>query len=223
MDSPALRFGRALHVAVLEPDVFRTMYAVAPDVDRRTKEGKKIYADWVEEHADAELLSDSDMEQIQSMVAAVQAHPFAAKLFSAGDSEVSIRWDDPEYGCPCKARLDHWAGGMVADLKTCQDARDEAFAKSFYRYGYYMQAPFYLDALTLATGKQCGPFLFVAIEKEPPHGIQVHEVPKDELDYGRQEYKRLLAIYAECVRNDSWPGYEPEINQLCLPSWAMKG
>ena len=40
-DTPALLFGRAVHKYVLEKDDFFTEFAVAPNVDRRTKEGRK--------------------------------------------------------------------------------------------------------------------------------------------------------------------------------------
>ena len=42
-DTPSLLFGRAAHKYMLEKDEFKTEFAVAPNVDRRTKEGKELW------------------------------------------------------------------------------------------------------------------------------------------------------------------------------------
>lgn len=42
-ESEAMRFGTAVHVAVLEPDSFNDRYHIMPACDKRTKEGKALY------------------------------------------------------------------------------------------------------------------------------------------------------------------------------------
>ena len=41
--TPTLLFGQVFHKLVLEPDTFGEEFAVCPDADRRTREGKQIY------------------------------------------------------------------------------------------------------------------------------------------------------------------------------------
>ena len=48
-DTPALLFGRAAHKYILETYDFYTEFAVAPNCDRRTKEGKETWAKFVAE------------------------------------------------------------------------------------------------------------------------------------------------------------------------------
>ena len=55
-DSKALKLGRAIHSLVLEPDTFLAKYAVAKDFDRRTTEGKKLYAEFVALHEGKEII-----------------------------------------------------------------------------------------------------------------------------------------------------------------------
>ena len=43
-ETKALKFGTFVHAAVLEPDTLNDLYATAPDVDRRTKEGQETWA-----------------------------------------------------------------------------------------------------------------------------------------------------------------------------------
>ena len=40
--TPALLFGQVFHKMLLEPDTFGEEFVVAPEVNRRTKEGKQI-------------------------------------------------------------------------------------------------------------------------------------------------------------------------------------
>ena len=41
--TPSLVFGAAVHKLLLEPDTFGDEFAVAPDCDRRTKDGREAY------------------------------------------------------------------------------------------------------------------------------------------------------------------------------------
>ena len=43
-ETKALRFGTFVHSAILEPHTLNDLYATAPDVDRRTKDGKEQWA-----------------------------------------------------------------------------------------------------------------------------------------------------------------------------------
>lgn len=43
-ETKALRFGTFVHAAILEPHTLNDLYATAPDVDKRTKQGKEDWA-----------------------------------------------------------------------------------------------------------------------------------------------------------------------------------
>src|SRR5690606_27841947 len=79
-DTPALAFGRACHAAILEPEVFAAAYAVAPEIDRRTKEGKAAYAAFAEASAGREVISAADFAACHAMAEAVRRHPVAGRL-----------------------------------------------------------------------------------------------------------------------------------------------
>ena len=48
-DTPALAFGRATHKAILEPETFYDEFVEGIKVDRRTKEGKAVYEEFLSE------------------------------------------------------------------------------------------------------------------------------------------------------------------------------
>ena len=61
--TPALLFGVAAHMAVLEPERFQAEYIVAPKIDRRTKEGKEAWTALMK--SGKALLSKDDSDKIE--------------------------------------------------------------------------------------------------------------------------------------------------------------
>ena len=129
-DSQALLIGRATHKWILEPYSFYDEFAIAPECDRRTKEGKEIYNKFVAEVEGKDVISSSDFETIQAMRDALYATPFAKKLLD-GQHEKSFFWVDEKTGIPCKARPDSYSklGNkyICVDYKTTTDAETSAF------------------------------------------------------------------------------------------------
>ena len=85
-----MRVGTLGHMCLFEPNRFRAETAVAPIVDRRTREGKSIWEQFQAENAGKELITADEAEQLQAMRTAVRAHPAAAKLLDNGNPEVSM-------------------------------------------------------------------------------------------------------------------------------------
>lgn len=65
--TPALLFGQVFHKMALEPDTFHEEYAVVPDVDRRTKEGKQRWGEFVEQSAGKSVIPADMFEQAKAM------------------------------------------------------------------------------------------------------------------------------------------------------------
>lgn len=215
-DTEAKLFGRALHAAVLRPDIFDERFVVRPTFSGKGMKARKEA--WEAEHVGQEILSQANDIDIRAMREELKRHEFTERLFGKGKSEVSIRWDDPDYGVPCKARLDHLVAKMVGDIKTCQDAREHAFRRDIWKFDYYFQPAFTLDGLFTLMGTECSPFVFVAIEKKPPYGIIVWEIPwhSPDIEYGRERYKPLLQLYKDCCESGEWPSYPPIVQTMYL-------
>lgn len=222
-DTTALRVGRAVHCAVLEPDRFIHDYTPF-DGDRRTKDGKAAYAAIIE--AGQVALPASEYTIATSIRDAIRAHPSAGPLFAGeGRHELSLIWDDPTTGVRCKARQDRHspflAGGAIVDLKSTQDAEPGAFARSMFTFGYHRQGAHYVDGAA-ACGLPAEHFVIVAAEKEAPFGISVFRLNEGAITAGREEVGALLARYQRCVESGEWPGYPAEVRDLTLPDWAWK-
>lgn len=229
----AQKIGTALHSLVLEPDDFAARYVLAPKFDRRTKAGKEAAAAFEAEHAGKITVDPDDWVQLHAMRDAVMAHPGARHLLTSGQgfAELSVYWTDEATGELCRCRPDWWrADGILVDLKTTEDASKEGFRQSVVKWGYHVQAPYYLDGTEAAHRAGHAPegfqhptaFAFIAVEKKPPHLVAVYDLDAESMDVGRAEYRDKLDALAECKRTGAWPGYGDERQTIGLPEWFLK-
>lgn len=168
--------------------------------------------------------------EVEAMTEAVLATPTARALFAqaGGAAEASVFADVD--GVPVRARFDflpeQGEGRRVAvDLKTTIDASKRAFEKSVASYQYDVQRAWYLDALTAATGPMphgMDPeMVFVAVEKEPPYLVAVHQIPQSWAEKGHTKAAVARRLFAECTRSGTWPGYPTEVQLLDEPIWHV--
>lgn len=222
-ETPALRIGKAVHKLTLEGRAaYEDAFAVEPKADGRTKEGKAIKAAFAESAEGKTIITASDAELVESMAAGILAHPLAPALLADGTTELSLIWDDPETGCPCKGRMDlaRLEAGAILDLKTTLDASPAAFARSVVSFGYSTQAAAYLSGAA-ALGASVTDFIIVAVEKSAPFAVGIYRLPDAALELGRRRWREACALYVQCLESGRWPGYPETITELALPNWAM--
>lgn len=230
-DTTVFAFGRACHCLVLEgEEAFIKEFAVAPKCDKRTKEGKAIFAAFEADLNGHSIITIEEFESIQNMRRAVHMHPFASQLLGDdGLSETTIIWDDPETGLRCKCRPDrnpHNINHVLLDLKTTTDASAEGFSRSCIKFGYARQAAWYLEGMAQATGEPWsmdGIFAFIAVEKTAPFRVEVYTLDANFMAYGRLQCRTLLDIEVECRKSNYWPAWKYlEAQQLVLPGWLER-
>ena len=181
-----------------------------------------VQAEWLANNQARTVLTQEQWDQLHRMRDAVMAHPAAGKLLTGvpGKAELSVYWTDPATGVLCRCRPDWWReDDLLVDLKTTDDASLEGFARSIANWRYDVQAPFYLDGVKAATGRKPRGFVFIAVEKKPPHAVGVYVLDAESLTLGRAQYVADLQRYAECVKSDSWPGYGDKIQTISVPAW----
>lgn len=212
-DTPAMAFGRATHVYLLEGDeAFLRECAVLPvGIDRRTKAGKEAWANFESANRSKTIISSEDFRKLELMKQALGKHPFASKLLAEGLSEQTVIWTDDVTGLPCKCRPDRIPSGnkgVLVDLKTCSCAGEYEFGRDVVKYGYDLQAAYYLGGIQAATGTKFDAFCFIAIEKEAPYRTETYILDAEFIARGWSEYRRLMNIEAECRAKGVWPNYK---------------
>jgi hypothetical protein len=213
----AMVIGSATHAAILEPEVFAKQYMLLKDVtDRRSS----AYKQAVEQFGADNVLTGTEADAVAGMQAALQLNVAAKlRLDETGWCEIACFASDPVTGVLVKCKFDKLTSDLLSvDLKTTQDLRD--FAKSVANYRYHVQAAFYSDVFEWATGKQLTGFEFLAVEKEAPNASRIFLLDTPSVDYGRKLYRETLDVYAECLRNDTWPMPAGDVEYIALPYWA---
>lgn len=227
--TPAMAFGIACHKMILEPESFGEEFAISPNVDGRTKEGKEIKARFAEENAGKTIISQDDSLVMADMEEALEKCKLANKLIRGkGETEVPFFWTDPETGEKCKVKLDRlvkynrrW---YVVDYKTTQCAETFRFNSDMWKLGYYMQAAMYTEGVMRAKKLRKRPgFLFVAQEKKAPYSVNVIEVSEEVMNAGIAKFHQLLDKLHTCKAIDQWPGYmNGDVpNDAFVPNWMQ--
>lgn len=220
--SAAMELGTAAHKIVL--GVGADLVLVDAD-NYRTKAAQEI-RDAARAAGKVPLLP-AEMAEAEAMAAAVRAHPLAGRLFDGGEPERSLFWVDEHTGIWRRSRLD-WlpfpsARRMVIpDLKTGMSVSPDAIAKAVWNFGYYIQAPWYVDAVR-ALGLDDDPdFLLVFVETAPPYLVTVAGLDDDAMRTGRERGRKACERFRDCTESGIWPGYtdEVQIEWVSLPRWA---
>lgn len=218
----AMQFGTAVHCCVLEPARFVTLVKAAPEINKRTKDGKAEWAAFQLANAGRILLTPSDYDRVLACAKAIGDHPAASRLLEGARCEVSLFWEDGEYKVPCKARLDAWNHGGAIDVKTTTDASADGFARQAANLLYHVQAWHYFSGCEHALDSSPQFFAFVVVESEPPHAVACYTVPRDALMAGRRLMDEALGRYRDALKVGRWPGYPDTINPIELPRWALR-
>lgn len=209
--TPAMTFGSAVHTMVLEPALFAKRYAVAPEVDRRTKAGKEQYNEFQASIGDREVITQKDYERLALVNTAVQRDPHAQQILSQA---THFEQDEtkPIEGVPFRGIADVVGETWVADLKTTSDASPKGFQRSAANLGYHLQAAAYCEIW------QVDYFYWIAVETEAPWNVMVYRQHADSLAKSTEVLRSLIRRWRD------WDGkpasYTDGIQDLELPRWA---
>lgn len=223
-ETAAMRLGSAVHVAVLEPELFGSIYVVWEGGRR----AGKAWEAFCEEHAGREILTLDEYERCVAMQARVRQHPIAGPYVRGGQSEVTILWeetlpavsDQPAIVTPMRGRIDYLRDDVIVDLKTTRDGSPDGFGREVWRLRYHTQLAIYQAGVKAITGKLL-PVKIVTVESEAPHVVTVYDMPEHVLEIGREEYRALLSHLDWCKREGRWPGYSDTETEILLPRWVM--
>lgn len=220
----AMRFGTALHCAVLEPEKFADKIVVM-DIDRRTKEGKVL----AEKHKNDTYVSTRDLSVIEAMHRSLFVHPIAGPIISATTERE--KWLNGSLTCDHgDVDIHGIADGVVNlqkrkicfDLKTIGDATIDEIEKSIKSYNYHWQAYFYNEMLKQQFGSTFE-FFFIFVDKTDHHNVQVVELDEAWLQCAEEQIAPLLDDfykYLASEENALYRGYSNTIKKIPCPGWV---
>lgn len=227
-DTQSRKFGRAVHVALLEPLVFAERVLIAESCAAILKTGDRKGQPCgkagccVDENLrwfcgthrpdDAtvpdDFVSPAEHERIQAMVATLHSHPAMALLKAPGWSECSVVYD--WNGLTLKGRLDRFSADarFVLDVKKCRlgyGTMDEC-RKAIDNYQYLAQMAIYWKGVETLLGfrPRC---LWLFVEDSPPHCPQIVEAEEWELEHAWNDVAAISSGFKAARDADKWDGY----------------
>ncbi len=241
--SSAFKLGQAADLLLFNPERFSEEFveysgSAKADGEWTTERRGKGWAEFKEfaEREGKQILTEAELDEAQNIAKACHQHEIAAGLLSDGRAHTVVIWRDEHTGLLCKAQLDYLQhleseDHMIVDVKTTRSITPRAWAADSFKYGYHVQAAFYLDGLFdqlyggfNSTDLPHIGFTDIAVEKGSPRPeVVCYEVPPQLIYYGRQQYRGWLEEYAACKESGVWPGIADRMTmQTKPPEWIRE-
>lgn len=165
-----------------------------------------------------DIVTAKAMKWIKPAAEALLRAPEARRLLEGASIEVAAFWTDEQTGVECRALYDGVRENTLFDLKSTRDLSPAAFGRAAFDYGYHRQNAWYRDGAEAVTGRPFLDFVFIVVEKEPPHAVVLLRHDDDHVALGRAENRANLNLYAACKEADMWPG--PSEGTIAMPRWV---
>jgi len=236
------RIGAACHAFILEPDVFKKEFKIAPKIARRSGADKMAWisffidngwceaeefvysnkaAEWNPAFTAAtgiNFVDKEEIERINLMAKSMQSNPNAMRLLQNSVSEASVYWTD-ESGLNLRCRPDALSDSFITDLKTAERLDDYAVDRSIANFGYDLQDAMYTHGCQVASGKY-RPFTFIFAQPKPPFMVRVIVLNEYAKEKGWDKYQANKARLKECLDSGVWA---PLPDDLDHELFARKG
>lgn len=232
----ALEFGKLFHSAIENGEKFLDMIKVMPKFTGKTlegnesgnsKEAKLKRVEWAMNlKPGAIVVTEDQAKQLTGMMKVISNHSKAKFLLKDSIRESSGWVKDPITGLILKFRPDLIsAHEYVVDFKTTMDASRQSFYWDVFSLRgrdprfYILNAAHYAYCGKLLGLKRHDSFVFVAIEKTAPWGLNVFGIDKGQLDIGERWRAHLTRQYAECLASGKWPCYAEDVQSFETPMY----
>lgn len=244
----ALDWGSLVDCLLFTPSEFDEQFVLSPATYTNGK-GKEMpwtlksdtCQEWKDEKEQAGLIviTQTKLREAGKAVEVLKADKKVSALLGQSRFQVMIagNYKDHETGLviPCKTLQDIQPdsqsihGSALADLKTGYDATAQKWSRKVNDFDYDAQAAMELDMFNAESGQERDQFLHIVQESDAPYEIGRRTLSHEFLEIGRHKYLSALRLYAWCLKNNEWPGYDDTTNEfengwrLTQPEpWMMK-
>jgi len=214
-ETPAMRWGFLVHLAILEPESFIGRVAIFDG----TKRGK-AWDEFKTANDSLDIITADEHDRLMAISTAVRSNKAAGDLITNTLHELSVRANDATTG-QAKARLDGFSPILgVVELKTTARIQPELFAKQFVGMGYDLQVGWYCDLARRHYELDAMPACHViAIESKPPYDVAVYRVPDMVINVGKSKARKIAEAYRQAEKAGVFPGVMDGVKELVMPAW----
>jgi len=233
-DKPHLNVGKAAHDLILLSERWEEFYHVLPEgfhSGHTNKWAEAIAAREVAQKRGQTVLRHEDAAIVKEVADRIRDNKLAMATLTGGATEETLAWQDPQTGVWLRARPDFRPDSIlmkrgvmaVSDLKFMAPTfcSPSGFSRAIDNFGYHQSAAFYSDGIRAIYGHYPTHWVFVVVEKEPPHTVSIYELPAEDIERGRLLNRRAINLFAQCLERGEWPAYaEKNPREVGLPPWA---
>ena len=226
--------GTIAHLAALEEHLLEERVVIVHARDWRSKAAREVRD---EAHANGKVpilfqrdegSSGPDFQKVMAMRNALRNSPLAAPLLfeAKGNNEVSYDWVDEYSGVSCKARADRIVEEKdtvkLIDLKTAPSASPQYFQRAMAQFGHHLRADFYIHGWEKQDTEKWADYIFVVIQREPPHLVSVFDLDAQALEWGGKLWRKAISEFEMAHAGGRWHDYmrDQMIQTVDLPTWA---
>lgn len=231
-----MKLGTLAHHKLLEPHKPFPSLEVWPDVypDEKGKlkpwhMGANYCTDWVEKREKSGIMTlprqatktRPGFEDLNGIINALLSKRTVEKLLEGARTEVSVGDWSELHSMPVRCRID-----IVPRIRSLADVKvttqQDDFESHAYRMGYHIQAAMNLELWNSQAGEEDpkDDFRFITVMPTRPYCVKVFKCSEEFLQRGREDWHRLLGVYAQCLHSGVWPDYPDREFPLTLPKWA---
>ena len=215
----AMRFGSLVHCLSLTRSEFPSLYAIAPQCDRRTKAGKAIYQEWLEMKGDREPVKEESYERADSIADNLGELPWKKRLVDP-KYEQALFWRHGNLKFRAKPDVYDASTRHLYELKTTMAANPSAFISEIFRRHYDVSLVHYREGIKHVFGHYPEKHSFLVAEKSAPYVCYEIEVPDEVIEIGHEKWLDAVETLSECYASETWPSY---LIDFKVPKWAMGG
>lgn len=214
-DTDAMKLGRYIHMAILEPTRFKETCFVMPDFgDMRSKANREKRDAFLADGPQGRIfLTEEESAIITGICGTLLKKKSFQKIIEENNLEKEVSFQGMVNGIKTKCRADavDIKRRVLIDIKSCQSATPEAMSFYIRDYAVDVQQSFYVATMESAIGNEAFSFeewtsYIVAVEKTGPFECQVFELPTQELACAFKDVSIALEQIKEASTNE-YRGY----------------
>lgn len=222
--TPAVILGKAVDVAILEPEKFEDQFFLLPDINLRTNAGKEEKAQLIELNQGKTLITvdqyDTAMFCAKSAWQNKTARYYLDRLVK---TQLKLSWKDPasefkNVGYVDGASDPNDQDFFYLELKSAADASTNKFIRDAQNFDYIMQPGGY----TLGAKYSRFEFpdiVYLVVETKSPYPVNVLRCDSKYIEKAQNEYLNTLLAIKYCINNDLW---HQSYDFLCEPYNTME-
>lgn len=225
-ETPAMRLGVALELAILEPDRFEALVRPQPKFDGRTNAGKAAKITWEQCNPGKIAVPEADYAQAVAAARLVRSKKGPAAALRQGKTQLSMWFD--QGGTLCKSRPDmlDLERGICCDIKsTSRGLGDREIVRFLEDHHAAMQAAMVVAGVWALTGASIvrGMHLLVVDLSADPIDMRLVEITEDWLLHGETQFQTALRTFRECEDSGNYWGWADRgVTTVPIPAWLAK-